>query len=146
MDAQSGVSVSKSGGVAGWQDKYVGGRYTQIPRTGYDDTGSAARFFPTFYYTAKASSAERNQGTLRNHHPTVKPVALMRWLVRLVTPPGGTVLDPFLGSGTTAVAAVLEGYDWIGCEITADYVPIIESRVAAAEARGHQPDLFSEAP
>ena len=67
-----------------------------------------------------------------NHHPTVKPVALMRYLIRLVTPPGGLVLDPFLGSGTTAVAAILEGYDWIGCEITADYLPIITARTANA--------------
>jgi len=63
-----------------------------------------------------------------NHHPTVKPVALMRYLIRLVTPPGGTVLDPFLGSGTTAVAAILEKFEWIGCELTAEYLPIIEAR------------------
>jgi site-specific DNA-methyltransferase (adenine-specific) len=68
-----------------------------------------------------------------NHHPTVKPVALMRHLVRLVTPPGGTVLDPFAGSGTTLVAAVLEGFDAIGCEMTDEYLPIIEGRVAWAE-------------
>ena len=68
----------------------------------------------------------------QNHHPTVKPVALMRYLIRLITPPGGLVLDPFLGSGTTAVAAILEGYDWIGCEITAEYLPIIAARCANA--------------
>jgi len=67
-----------------------------------------------------------------NHHPTVKPVALMRYLIRLVTPPGGTVLDPFLGSGTTAVAAILEKFEWIGCELTADYLPIIAARTANA--------------
>jgi len=67
-----------------------------------------------------------------NHHPTVKPVALMRYLIRLVTPPGGTVLDPFLGSGTTAVAAILERFDWIGCELTAEYLPIIAARTANA--------------
>jgi site-specific DNA-methyltransferase (adenine-specific) len=67
-----------------------------------------------------------------NSHPTVKPVALMRHLVRLVTPPGGTVLDPFAGSGTTLVAAVLEGFDAIGCEMTDEYLPIIEGRVAWA--------------
>ncbi len=76
-----------------------------------------------------------------NHHPTVKPVALMRHLVRLVTPPGGTVLDPFLGSGTTAVAATLEGFAWIGCELTDDYLPIIEARVAWAEQHQPEPDL-----
>jgi site-specific DNA-methyltransferase (adenine-specific) len=68
-----------------------------------------------------------------NTHPTVKPVALMRWLVRLVTPPGGTVLDPFLGSGTTAVAAELEGFKWVGCEMTTDYLPIIRGRVKWAK-------------
>lgn len=71
--------------------------------------------------------------TTKNHHPTVKPLALMRWLVRLVTPPGGIVLDPFLGSGTTAAAAVLEGFDWVGCELTDDYLPIIEGRTAWAQ-------------
>ena len=69
----------------------------------------------------------------QNFHPTVKPVALMRYLVRLVTPPNGTVLDPFLGSGTTAVAATLEGFKWVGCEMTADYLPIIKGRVTHAE-------------
>ena len=72
-------------------------------------------------------------GTSTNPHPTVKPLALMRYLIRLVTPPGGVVLDPFLGSGTTAVAAILEGFDWLGCEITEDYWPIIEARVAWAQ-------------
>ena len=68
-----------------------------------------------------------------NIHPTVKPVALMRYLIRLVTPPNGIVLDPFLGSGSTAVAAILEGFEWIGCEITEDYFPIIEARVEWAQ-------------
>jgi DNA modification methylase len=77
----------------------------------------------------------------KNIHPTVKPVALMRHLIRLVTPPGGTVLDPFLGSGTTAVAATLEGFDWVGCELTDDYLPIIEARVAWAEQHQPEPDL-----
>ena len=98
----------------------------------YGDEGSAARFF----YCAKASKAERNAGLAdgeRSTHPTVKPLALMRYLVRLVTPPGGVVLDPFLGSGTTAVAAILEGFDWVGFEMTEDYWPIIESRVAWAQ-------------
>ena len=71
----------------------------------------------------------------QNFHPTVKPIALMRYLVKLVTPPNGTVLDPFLGSGTTAVAAILESFNWVGCEMTEDYWPIIEARVAWAEAQ-----------
>jgi site-specific DNA-methyltransferase (adenine-specific) len=93
---------------------------------GYGDTGGASRFF----YCAKASRAERNAGTKRNVHPTVKPLALMRWLVRLVTPPGGTVLDPFTGSGTTGAAAALEGFDFIGIEREPEYALIAEARVA----------------
>ena len=121
---------------------------------GFADSGSAARFF----YCAKASKSERNAGLeglperksdtrsdvaaglwaqmeapKANFHPTVKPLALMRYLVKLVTPPNGTVLDPFLGSGTTAVATILEGFNWMGCEMTEDYWPIIEARVAWAE-------------
>ena len=69
----------------------------------------------------------------QNFHPTVKPLALMRYLVKMVTPPGGTVLDPFLGSGTTACAAIMEGFEWIGCEMTEDYWPIIKARTAWAE-------------
>ena len=134
---------------------------------GYDDSGSAARFF----YCAKASKSERNAGleglpelpknerkeggksvleipgkSNQNPHPTVKPIALMRYLVKLVTPPGGTVLDPFLGSGSTAVAAVLEGFNWIGCEMTEDYFPIIEARVKWAEEqpRGSLPQVRRE--
>ena len=72
-------------------------------------------------------------GNVANTHPTVKPLALMRYLVRLVTPPGGTVLEPFAGSGTTLAAAILEGFDAIGCELTEDYLPIIEGRIAWAE-------------
>lgn len=65
-----------------------------------------------------------------NHHPTVKPIALMRWLCRLVTPPNGLVLDPFTGSGTTGCAAVLESFRFIGCEKEAEYVAIAEKRIA----------------
>jgi DNA modification methylase len=84
----------------------------------------------------KPHNSERNAGLdAPNHHPTVKPVALMRWLVRLVTPPGGVVLDPFTGSGTTGVAATLEGFDFVGCEMTDDYLPIIEGRLAWAAAQ-----------
>ena len=96
---------------------------------GFNDSGSAARFF----YCAKASKSERNAGMDSNTHPTVKPLALMRYLIKLVTPPNGIVLDPFLGSGTTAVAATLEGFEWIGCEMTEDYWPIIEARVEWAQ-------------
>ena len=82
----------------------------------------------------------------QNTHPTVKPLALMRYLVRLVTPPSGTVLEPFAGSGTTLMAAVMEGFNAIGCELTAEYLPIIEGRVAWAQqerAKAHD-SLFGE--
>lgn len=76
---------------------------------------------------------------VRNHHPTVKPVALMRWLVRLVTPPGGIVLDPFMGSGTTGIAALQEGRAFVGIEREPEYHAIAEARIA--HARGEvRPD------
>lgn len=152
--SKDGVAVKRNGvtsnGVTGWGKAPVG-----TPDIGYNGEGSAARFF----YCAKASKAERNAGLdglpersvgvgderpsgssnerrnlpptkpAQNHHPTVKPLALMRYLVRLVTPPGGTVLDPFLGSGTTAVAAKQEGFDCVGIEMTDEYLPIIQARV-----------------
>jgi site-specific DNA-methyltransferase (adenine-specific) len=90
-----------------------------------DDDGSAARFF----YCAKATTEERGEG---NNHPTVKPQALMRWLVRLVTPVGGTVLDPFAGSGSTLVAADAEQFNAIGCELSPEYAAIAEKRVRDA--------------
>lgn len=115
---------------------------------------------PAFIYCAKASVSEREAGCeslpgkkqdesrkdgnpggdnprnrgvhIRgNHHATVKPLTLMRYLCRLVTPPGGTVLDPFAGSGTTLVAAKVEGFNYIGIEMEADYVKIAEARILA---------------
>jgi site-specific DNA-methyltransferase (adenine-specific) len=67
----------------------------------------------------------------RNHHPTVKPADLMRYLCRLVTPPGGVVLDPFMGSGSTGKAAILEGFRFIGCEREAEYLDIARARIEA---------------
>ena len=87
----------------------------------YNDDGSAARFF----YCAKASKSERGEG---NNHPTVKPLALMRYLCRLITPPGGVILDPFLGSGTTLLAARNEGFKSIGIDIDPQYCDIAVSR------------------
>jgi hypothetical protein len=88
--------------------------------------GSAARFF----YTAKASRADRGHG---NNHPTVKPLDLMAYLCRLVTPPGGTVLDPFMGSGTTIKAALSEGFDAIGIERDPAYYAIAQERLNGAQ-------------
>ena len=93
---------------------------------GYGDSGSAARFF----YCAKTSKRERGEG---NNHPTVKPIALMRYLCRLVTPPGGTVLDPFMGSGSTGMAAEVEGFDFVGIELDPDYFAIAEQRIKENE-------------
>jgi len=69
-----------------------------------------------------------------NNHPTVKPTELMRYLCRLVTPPGGTVLDPFMGSGSTGRGAVLEGFSFVGIEMDPGYFDIADKRIAAAEA------------
>jgi site-specific DNA-methyltransferase (adenine-specific) len=129
-----------------------------------NDTGTAARFF----YTAKASAAEREEGLegfpilsggemtdrtdgsaaldcprtgagrlggRRNHHPTVKPIELMRYLCRLVTPKGGTVLDPFAGSGSTLIAAYHEGFRSIGIERDSDYFEMATERVKNATAQ-----------
>ena len=118
---------------------------------GHDDSGSAARFF----YCAKANKKDRNQGLngfeekrpdersvtgmgtfeekgvakQANHHPTVKPTDLMRYLCRLVTPPNGTVLDPFTGSGSTGKAALLEGFNFIGIEQSEEYAAIAQARI-----------------
>lgn len=98
---------------------------------GHNDSGGASRF----YYCAKASRRERDIGLQArgNVHPTVKPVALMRWLVRLVTPLDGLVLDPFMGSGSTGVACQLERRRFIGVEREADYLEIARRRIAAVE-------------
>jgi site-specific DNA-methyltransferase (adenine-specific) len=89
------------------------------------DSGSVARFF----YTTKASRAERGED---NTHPTVKPIAIMEWVTKLVCPPGGTVLDPFIGSGTTALAAISTGRQCIGIERDSGYFDIACRRVTEA--------------
>ena len=99
------------------------GRVAQAARK---DGGSAARFF----YCAKADRADRNEGGANNTHPTVKPTDLMRYLCRLVTPAGGVVLDPFMGSGSTLKAAELEGFSAIGIELNPEYIAIAQRRIA----------------
>lgn len=106
---------------------------------GYGDAGGASRFFPTFYYAPKASAKDRSAGLPegeRNQHPTVKSTELMRWLCRLVTPPGGLVLDPFTGSGSTGVAAQAEGFRFVGIERKADYVRVALHRLRASTSEG----------
>jgi hypothetical protein len=94
----------------------------QVP--GYGDTGGASRFF----YCAKAPKKERpNVDGIA--HPTVKPLRLMEYLVRLVTPPGGTVLEPFAGSGATIEAAISQGFQVIAIEQEWDYIRLIEARL-----------------
>ncbi len=139
-----------------WKNKSIEG----INRVGYDDSGSAARFF----YVPKASKRDKEEGLddfeekvgakqfnegmegqirsngtvikeatkLRNPHPTVKPTELMKYLCRLVTQPGGVVLDPFMGSGSTGKAAILEGFRFIGCELDEEYLAIAEARIKHA--------------
>jgi DNA modification methylase len=159
------TTFCKSGGTI--NDAYIGG--------GFSDSGSAARFF----YCAKASKADRDEGcegidekhvgdegrhtmsgpmpvnytakdgigrTLprRNHHPTVKPTALMRYLCRLVTPPGGVVLDPFCGSGSTGKAAILEGFGFIGIERESEYAEIARARIAAVAGSGCAAEFHGE--
>ena len=99
---------------------FGGGRYDNS--SCYADTGSAARFF----YCAKASKSERGKD---NTHPTVKPTTLMQYLCRLVTPPGGIVLDPFMGSGSTGKAALLEEFGFIGIEMDENYFNIASQRI-----------------
>ena len=125
----------------------------EVIGTWYGDNGSAARFF----YCAKAGKRDRNEGCenledkewktdgaaiperenrpflpSKNNHPTVKPTDLMRYLCRLITPPNGTILDPFLGSGSTGKAAMYEGFKFVGIELTDEYLPIAKARIEFA--------------
>lgn len=142
------MDVKPSSGWAG------GSQADRVKSTFQANEGSAARFF----YCAKASKRDRDEGldgfapaktndgrkvdadnayqrgaTLRaNTHPTVKPTDLMAYLCRLVTPPGGVVLDPFMGSGSTGKAAMREGFKFIGCELSPEYMEIARARVTSA--------------
>ncbi len=154
---------NKTNDKSGHQDSYVGGQLkNKVLSSCYSDSGSAARFF----YCAKTSKKDRDEGCEglpvrnnmrvnapresedektaernRNHHPTVKPTALMRYLCRLVTPPEGIVLDPFMGSGSTGKAAMLEGFLFIGIERDADYLEIAKARIKQPD-QPNQPELF----
>ncbi|SIK87587.1 DNA-methyltransferase [Mycobacteroides abscessus] len=108
---------------------------TFAPADTYGDSGGASRFFPVFRYEAKAPTSERPNAD-GVQHPTVKPLDLMCWLVRLVTPMGAVVLEPFAGSGTTAEACVLEDRQCIAIEREADYLPLIVSRLQKPVQQG----------
>jgi site-specific DNA-methyltransferase (adenine-specific) len=156
LDEQSGFSKS-TGVINRWTEgaqPFGGGAgkpYESVQ--GIADSGGASRFF----YVSKTNKKDRNEGLenlpdyewrnegaaiperenrpflpSKNHHPTVKPTALMEYLVKLVTPPNGTVLDPFTGSGSTGKAALLNGFKFIGIELTEEYLPIIEGRLRFA--------------
>ncbi len=159
LDEQSGTlnkqGVSKTDNKSGWQNSYVGGDgVNAVERKLYLDTGGASRFF----YVAKASKSERNNGLEgfdtkqtkggggtyneeagakygsikaegKNFHPTVKPVKLMQYLIKMITPPNGIVLDPFCGSGTTGVACKLDGFQFVGMEQDPEYSKIAEGRI-----------------
>jgi site-specific DNA-methyltransferase (adenine-specific) len=144
LDQQSGelTSGSRRAGTYGLMG-YMGADVADMPAV-EGDSGGASRFF----YVAKADQGQRVRinGVA---HPTVKPLALMRWLARLVTPPGGVVLEPFAGSGTTVEACVLEGFRCIAIEREAEYLPLITQRihrrrdpVAAVKAAGGDAGLF----
>lgn len=167
LDEQSGDSVSRKGKPRGTEKKgmFANSSFNAVGAE-YNDAGGASRFF----YVAKASKRDRNEGldgleakyTARdngfsdkisdtnqprqNFHPTVKPTDLMRYLIKLVTPSGGTVLDPFTGSGSTGKAALLDGYQFVGIELTPDYLPIIEGRLnwAANQATEQQEEKEKE--
>jgi site-specific DNA-methyltransferase (adenine-specific) len=155
----AGFPVTTSGNIhgnyKGFATRGIYGNGGMADRDRDGDTGSAARFF----YTAKASKQDRDEGCeglelrdpihgkendqgglsvsnacipSRNHHPTVKPIALMRYLCRLVTPPNGTILDPFMGSGSTGKAAILEGFNFVGVELEQEYIEIAARRIEHA--------------
>ena len=137
LDRQSGTRTSGQPGTRrrAHSTTSMTGTLGELGRveTGYGDSGGASRFF----YVAKAPKSERPvvDGTA---HPTVKPLALMEWLVRMVTPPGGTVLDPFAGSGTTLEAAAREGFSCIGIERQDEYLPLIHHRIQRAKHDHHE--------
>jgi site-specific DNA-methyltransferase (adenine-specific) len=123
-EQRDGFHVGRNRDATQISNEILGARRKDASDSGYGGSGGASRFM----YTAKADAGERVRvdGIA---HPTVKPLSLMRWLVRLVTPPGGTVLEPFAGSGTTVEACILEGLHCIAIEREADYLPLIVQRV-----------------
>lgn len=161
--AKDGNQVNTREGEASAERRYTekgGTNFSMKPGQRRFDDGSAARFF----YCAKAAQKDRNEGlegfekhargalNMRNDshaqrngmtpkprantHPTVKPTELMRYLVRLVTPPNGIVLDPFMGSGSTGKAAMLEGFKFAGIDMTPEYVEIAHARIKHAHNQG----------
>ncbi|QFG15061.1 methyltransferase [Mycobacterium phage QueenHazel] len=139
LDAQTGYQrdgthVGRNRDGSAHTNEVYGARKNDTRDVGYGGGGGGSRFFPVFRYEAKAPGAERpsyvNEDGAKVAHNTVKPLDLMRWLVRLVTPPNGVVLDPFAGSGTTAEACIHEHKRCITIEREADYLPLIVNRLS----------------
>ena len=136
-------SKGQQGDVRGTEPSYTGdentncyGEFARVPSPKRSDSGSASRFF----YCAKASKSDRTMnGQVENKHPTVKPNSLMRYLCRLVTQPGGLVMDPFCGSGSTGVAAVQEGFRFIGIERDEDSATTARDRIRIATEADDMP-------
>jgi site-specific DNA-methyltransferase (adenine-specific) len=146
LDRQSGVLTSGANPARRGSDKFrdaygdFPGQEECMPQRGAD-SGGASRFFPVFRYEPKAGSDERPRLLDGTAHPTVKPVDLMRWLVRLVTPRDGLVLDPFAGTGTTAEACIVEGFRCLLVEKDPAYAELIRTRLR----KPIQPDMFGGA-
>ena len=134
LDEQSGVL--KSGARNSSSKKQSGVTYQTGGVSACNSSiGGASRFF----YCAKSSKRERNEGLeIKNDHPTVKPIKLMQYLVKLVTPPGGVVLDPFMGSGTTCVAAKKLGFKYVGIERDLEYIKIARARIKNTKRGCHE--------
>lgn len=148
---KSGTGAKKKATAKGHQGHVYGAesRPEGTPNIEYGDEGGAARFFtnlePLMVYQAKSNASDRNYGLPKgqvNKHSTVKSIALMRWLCRLIKPPkGGVILDPFAGSGTTLIAALLEGYTCIGIEIGEEYFKLAQTRIDYVLELATQPEL-----
>lgn len=136
LDSQTGTlkSGKMSGKYKGFGTKGIYGEGGKSARTTPGDSGGASRFF----YVGKAKNSEKHAGLpfgTKNNHPTVKPVAVMAWLCRLITPVGGVVVDPFCGSGSTGVAALREGFRFIGIDKCAD--PAVDCRAISRSRLRH---------
>ena len=138
MDKQSGVLKSGGGNKAPrLSTSWFTSNSPNVDDVRNPDSGGASRFFPVIKYQAKAPKKERpvivrEDGT-KVQHPTVKPLKLMEWLVTLITPEGGTVLDPFAGTGTTLQAATNKGFNPIGIEADTDYIQLIHKRLEGGD-------------
>ena len=133
IDIQKGQLNSTNGKFFGGEGKSISSENTsgRFPANIiFDEEAGQLLGEPSrFFYCPKASKKDRNEGDVTNQHPTVKPTDLMRYLINLVTPPNGTTLDPFMGSGSTGKAAVREGMDFVGIEREKEYYKIAEARI-----------------